>query len=97
VDDWYFYDYDWFSCPKDRGTSSDWEIAEEIRDELRWSPFVNRDDIIVTVEDGVATLTGTVQSFNEYQAATENAREGGAISVVNKLEVTPSPDYFSLW
>jgi osmotically-inducible protein OsmY len=97
VDDWRFYDYDWFSHSEERGTLYDWEIAEEIRDELWWSPFVDRDDVNVTVKNGVATLTGSVQSFSEYQAAAENAREGGAWSVVNELEVTPSPDYFSLW
>lgn len=44
--------------------------------------------ITVEVEDGVATLTGTVESWGEYRAAAENALEGGAIMVDNELEVS---------
>ena len=46
------------------------------------------DDIVVTVEDGKATLTGNVDSWSEYSAATENAYEGGATWVDNELDVT---------
>lgn len=68
-------------------TESDAEIAEEIRDELFWSPFVDRDEVSVTVQSGKATLTGTVDSWEEKRAATENAWEGGAVSVDNQLTV----------
>ena len=40
------------------------------------------------VDDGVATLTGTVEDWSEYRAATENAIEGGAVAVDNDLLVT---------
>jgi len=42
---------------------------------------------MVTIEDGVATLTGTVDSWSEYDAATENAYEGGATWVDNDLMI----------
>jgi len=42
---------------------------------------------VVKVENGVATLTGTVDSWSEYRAATENAYEGGASSVKNELKI----------
>ena len=66
---------------------SDTEIKDEIEDELFWSPFVDADEVQVTVDSGTATLTGTVDDWNEYFAAAENAREGGAVSVVNRLKV----------
>ena len=39
------------------------------------------------VEQGVATLTGSVEDWDELQAAEENAREGGAVSVISQLEI----------
>jgi len=66
---------------------SDLEIQDEIQDELFWSPFVDSDRVTVVVDDGVATLTGTVDSWKEFQKATENAYEGGAVLVDNDLEI----------
>jgi osmotically-inducible protein OsmY len=73
---------------------SDFEIAEDIGGQLFWSPMVDRDDINVTVDNGTATLTGTVHSWSEHQAAIENAYEGGALSVRDELTTTYAPmDY----
>lgn len=69
----------------------DEEIAEDIRDHLWWSPFIDADEVKVSVENGVATLTGKVDSWTEFNAATENAFEGGAHSVRNELKVKDSP------
>jgi osmotically-inducible protein OsmY len=68
-------------------TRPDAEIEQEIEAELLWSPFVDADDVNVSVERGKATLTGTVNSWKERFAATENALEGGAIAVYNQLRV----------
>jgi osmotically-inducible protein OsmY len=68
----------------------DEQIKKDIEDELWWSPFVDLSDISVSVDNGVATLTGTVQSWSEYRAARENAYEGGAIFVHNRLRVETS-------
>ncbi len=65
----------------------DREILEDIQDELWWSPFIDSETINVTVNDGLVTLTGTVNSWREKKIAGENAREGGAIAVKNKLTV----------
>lgn len=64
---------------------SDSEIREDIQHELYWSPFVNSKTVRVSVQRGVATLTGRVDSPREATAATENALQGGAIQVQNKL------------
>ena len=62
-------------------------IQREIESELWWSPFVDSDDITVTVKAGVATLSGTVDSYLEYQTAIENAREGGSRRVESLLTI----------
>jgi len=66
---------------------SDAEIVEDVEDELFWSPFVDSDDISVTAKQGDVTLTGEVDDWSEFTSATENAYEGGAATVVNKLEI----------
>jgi osmotically-inducible protein OsmY len=50
---------------------------------------VDSDDVTVTVRDGKAILTGAVQSWSEFEAAEENAFEGGAVWVYNDLLVRP--------
>ena len=66
---------------------TDSEIKEEIESEFFCSPFVDGDDIKVSVNNGTATLTGTVGSWSEHSAANENAIEGGAALVNNQLDV----------
>lgn len=73
----------WTQVHRDR------EIKNEINDELFWSPFVDADDVKVTVDKGKATLTGTVESWAEYRIAQENAYESGAVYVDNELIVIP--------
>jgi osmotically-inducible protein OsmY len=87
LDGTYLYDYDWYDYEPLYTCEDDAEIKGEINDELWWSPFVDADQVTVTVDDGVATLTGTVDSWSEYNAATENAYEGGAVWVDNDLDV----------
>lgn len=65
----------------------DTNLREEIQSELWWSPFVTANAIEVVVDDGVATLTGKVQTRAERDAAIRNAFEGGALWVDNDLEI----------
>jgi hypothetical protein len=87
VYDWYVYDYDWYDYSPRYAVKSDNHIKDDIEDELWWSPYVDADEVTVRVEDGRATLTGTVDSWSELRSATENALEGGAIAVDNNLVV----------
>jgi osmotically-inducible protein OsmY len=73
--------------PKD-----DWEIKQDIESELWWSPFVDQEDIAVTVTYGVATLVGEVDTLRDRRIATENAYEGGARKVHNHLRVRYGPE-----
>jgi osmotically-inducible protein OsmY len=87
IDDWYLYNYPWYHPDATITFRSDSEIRQEIESQLWWSPFVDADEVNVRVQDGVATLTGTVDSWTERSAARENAIEGGAIWVENDLQV----------
>jgi osmotically-inducible protein OsmY len=71
----------------------DWEIRDDVQSQLFWSPFVDFEDITVTVEDGIVTLTGQVDSFQEKYDAEENAFEGGAKDVRNHVSVKYRPTY----
>lgn len=66
---------------------SDEQIKEEIIHELSWSPFVNEDNIEVSVNNGNVTLTGSVETRTEKKYAEINAIEGGAFTVQNHLVV----------
>ncbi|MDR4468982.1 MAG: BON domain-containing protein [Nitrospira sp.] len=65
----------------------DEELKTSIEDQLWWSPFVDEALVQVEVRQGVATLTGTVDTAWEKRVAEENAREGGASIVRNHLQV----------
>ncbi|HWN68062.1 MAG TPA: BON domain-containing protein, partial [Haliangium sp.] len=66
---------------------TDAQIRDAIENELAWTPYVDAEEITITVIDGRATLIGTVGSWRERQVATDNAFEGGAIAVINRLGV----------
>jgi len=86
----YVYDFDWYTYQPRLTFKSDSKIRKDIESELWWSPFVDSDEITVTVDNGIATLEGTVETLAEFSAARENAFEGGATWVINDLSVTGS-------
>jgi len=67
---------------------SDIELKREVEDELRWEPRVDAAAIGVAVEDGVVTLSGSVDSWAEKWAA-EHAvkRVAGVAAVAEEIEV----------
>ena len=81
------YDFGWYLPTKRFDYRSDSQLKEEIQDELWWSPYVDEERVTVHVENGKAILTGTVASWSEYIAATNNAFEAGAEIVDNDLVV----------
>ncbi|MEV6844552.1 BON domain-containing protein [Actinoplanes sp. NPDC051411] len=69
-------------------TGSDEEIRREVQLELEWDARVASSDVAVTVKDGVATLTGRVDTFTTKWAAEQAAlRVRGVRAVVNEIEV----------
>jgi osmotically-inducible protein OsmY len=96
--DWPYYDYNWpyysdYNWPDNYGyvqtygpsaPPSDVQIAKKISRSFFWSPFVHSADIKVTVDNGVAILSGTVGSWVGYDEAYQDARKSGATAVVYK-------------
>ncbi len=66
---------------------SDDQIKKDIERAFFWSPFVHRNDITVTVDGGVARLSGTVGSWVGYQEAYQDAVKSGAPTIINRLRV----------
>jgi osmotically-inducible protein OsmY len=89
VDEIYIYDADWYDYQPFNTFKSDRKIKEDIESELYWNPFVYSGNVKVTVENGVVTLRGEVPSWTSYDAAMEEAYEGGATWVQNRLRVNP--------
>jgi osmotically-inducible protein OsmY len=81
---WYPYDYSYRQADP---LAEDAAIAANIDEEISWSPFVDKADVKVTVDDGVATLTGTVKSRGERAAAVASAYEGGARRVRDEIKI----------
>jgi len=80
--DWY-----WGPAPPRTATVTDIEIEDEIEWQLWWSPFVDEDEVDISVDNREATLTGMVDSIREKRYASINALEGGATKVNNQLQV----------
>ncbi|WP_447962907.1 BON domain-containing protein [Nitrospira sp. Ecomares 2.1] len=70
---------------------SDWEIQLDFENQVWWSPFLSSQDIVATVEDGRATLSGSVQHIHQRLIAEQQAFEAGASTVINRLRVGNSP------
>ncbi|MFP4059303.1 MAG: BON domain-containing protein [Bacteroidales bacterium] len=66
---------------------SDEEIKNDVMQHLFWSPYVNEEDVNVKVDDGIVTLTGIVETWQEKSMAEKDAYHGGAVSVNNEIEV----------
>jgi len=79
---------------------SDSEIERDVRDELKWDPDLNADDIAVSVKNGIVTLAGFVPSYaDKFEAEAAAKRVAGVHAVANDLEVRlpaiderPDPD-----
>jgi hypothetical protein len=95
TDHWYLYGYDWYDYDDGTSIKTDWEITEDVNDALFWSPFVESAEVKVTVDNGIARLTGTVDTWSEREAATRSALRAGAATVDNDLTVNYGPDYYN--
>ena len=79
---------------------SDSEIERDVRDELKWDPDLNADDIAVSVKNGVVTLAGFTPSYTDrLEAEAAAKRVAGVHAVANDIEVRlpaidqrPDPD-----
>jgi osmotically-inducible protein OsmY len=69
-------------------TKTDEEIQRDVLAELKWDAHVQPNEIGVSVNDGVVTLTGWVDSYLKKWSAEEAAhRVAGVKAVANDIEV----------
>jgi osmotically-inducible protein OsmY len=73
---------------------SDSEIERDVREELKWDPDLDAEDIAISVKDGVVTLAGFTKSYSDRLEAEHAAkRVAGVHAVANDIEVRlPSID-----
>jgi osmotically-inducible protein OsmY len=73
---------------------TDTAIKQDVLDELVWQPNIDETQIGVIVEDGVVTLTGFVNEFQQKLAA-ENAAKSvaGVKAVADDIQVTFGDDF----
>lgn len=78
---------------------SDYEILKNVEKQLKWRSNIDDGDISVEVDDRVVTLSGEVDTWQEYITAVDCAFEGGAIVVESNIDVDGAefqvyPEYF---
>jgi osmotically-inducible protein OsmY len=61
---------------------TDTELQRDVMTELRWEPTIHAAEIGVSVEDGVVTLTGNVDSYSMKWAAERAVRRVSGVKVV---------------
>jgi osmotically-inducible protein OsmY len=79
---------------------SDSEIERDVREELKWDPDLDADDIAISVKNGVVTLAGFTRSYTDrLEAEAAAKRVAGVAAVANDIEVRlpaidqrPDPD-----
>lgn len=64
------------------------EIRSDVLNQLEWDYRVDENDVNVAVDDGVVTLSGTVENFSTKEAAEADAWSvTGVVDVVNNIKV----------
>lgn len=67
---------------------TDLEIQKDVMDELKYEPILNASEIGVAVKNGIATLSGTVDTYAKKIAAEKAAkRVAGVKAVAEDIEV----------
>ncbi len=64
---------------------TDGKIADEIRKSFYWDMMVDEQDLLVTVDNGTAFITGDADTFTELHRAVDLAFESGARKVKTKV------------
>lgn len=73
---------------------TDYEIKEDVLNELAWQPNIDETKIGVIVEDGIVTLSGVVDSYTKKLAAEKAAKAvKGVKAVALDIEVKYGTDY----
>lgn len=73
---------------------SDYELQQDVMDELRWQPQLTSANIGVAVKNGIVTLSGIVDSYAQKLAAENAARKVfGVKAIAEDIQIGVSPAY----
>jgi len=77
-----------YAIPTDDG------IAENLRNAFRWNSNIDASQIVVSVNAGIVTLTGSVDMYwKKFRAEQIAADMTGVTNVVNELTIVPTRSY----
>ncbi len=64
------------------------ELQKDVQDAIKWEPLLKAAEIGVAVQDGIVTLTGTVDGYFKKKEAEDAAKNvAGVKAVVEKIDV----------
>ena len=64
------------------------ELQKDVQDALKWEPLLHAAEIGVSVDEGIVTLTGVVDSYSKKTEAEDAAKSvAGVKAVVEKIEI----------
>lgn len=72
---------------------SDQQLLEDVKYHLSWNPFIQAEDLEISVSDGVVTIDGEVDSWYKANMTIGEAYEAGATYVDSKLKFTDIPTF----
>jgi osmotically-inducible protein OsmY len=73
---------------------TDYQIQEDVMEELKWQPFLKASEIGVAVKNGIVTLSGHVDTYSKKLAAENAAKKVvGVKAVAEEIEVGISPTH----
>jgi osmotically-inducible protein OsmY len=73
---------------------TDYQIQQDVIDQLKWEPLLNSAQIGVAVKNGIVTLSGIVETYYKKTRAENAAKKvSGVRAVAEELQVGVSPLY----
>jgi osmotically-inducible protein OsmY len=71
---------------------TDFEIQQDVMDQLRWNPFLNASEIGVAVKNGIVTLSGMVDTYTHKIEAERSAKKVfGVRGIAEDIQIGVSP------
>jgi osmotically-inducible protein OsmY len=73
---------------------NNFELQKDVQQAIQWEKSLHNADIRIYAENGIITLTGTVDSFLKKSKAEDAVKKvGGVVGIVEKIEVAYMNDF----
>ncbi|HJW18422.1 MAG TPA: BON domain-containing protein [Flavisolibacter sp.] len=73
---------------------NDLQIQQDVMNQLKWNPFLKASEIGVSIKNGIATLSGQVDSYAQKMEAERTVRKvTGVKAIAEDIEIGVSPSY----